>query len=205
MLFLEIHGMQHHSQNTPSCDQRNIICVSGMYKSGKSNFSIRLASALKLEHFSMRKIKNLYESYIDWEKILQNENNQEIDQMIINMAHKGNCVLDFRFAPLLCSLQNIPYCGIWIYASLDVRVEANTFFWKKSELKTKDIILKREFEEVRSCMELYGRDFRDPDLYDIFIDTTDYWLPITIPMDTTPLVAEYLPEIKKNLKKAHEK
>lgn len=193
--------MQHHSKNTSPHIQKNVICVSGAYKSGKSNFSIRLASALKIEHFSMRKIKNLYSSYVNWEEILQNESDQEIDHRIINMAQKGNCVLDFRFSPLLCSLHNIPYVGIWISASLDVRVEANAFFWKKSKLETKNIILKRQSEEVRCCKKLYDKDFRDKALYDIFIDTTDYWLPVSIPMDTTPLVLKYLPTIKKIWKK----
>lgn len=191
-------AMQSCNQGTSQLPRfsENIICVSGDYKSGKSNFSSRLAAALNIEHFSMRTLKSKHDVYVDWDIVLRKEENQEIDREIVEIARRGRCLLDFRYSALLCAIEAIAYTGIWITASLDVRIEGNAYFWKKSRSETETIIRKREKEELRDCMELYGRSYRDPSLYHMSIDTSSYWLPVTVPMDTTPLVSKCVTMIR---------
>lgn len=189
--------MQNSTSSTHS--PKNVICVSGDYRSGKSNFSKRLASVLGLRHLSMRELKNIYQSYVDWDIALREEDNKKIDQMVVDAAYKGNCILDFRFSALLCSLHSIAYYGIWISASLHVRIVRNAFRWNKSEPRTRHIIKEREQEEVRICTDLYGKSFRDPTLYHLSLDMSQYFLPVTEPLDTSPAVSAYLDYIKKEV------
>jgi cytidylate kinase len=174
--------------------------VSGDYKSGKSIYAAQLASALDLEHFSMRILKNAHEPYVNWSKILRKEDNQTIDHVIVDTARKGNCILDFRFSALLCSLHSIPYVGIWITASFEKRIGGNALYWGKSYEEAECILHEREKEELRICRELYKKDFRDPGLYHIFIDTSSIISPLGEPVDISPLVFLYLDEIKEKLK-----
>jgi cytidylate kinase len=178
---------------------KDIICVSGDYKAGKTKFSSRLASATNLEHFSMRTLKNVHDNYVDWDKILKEKDNRKIDEEIVNLAQKKSCILDFRFSALLCSIHNIPYVGIWITAPLDIRTERISLFWGKSKSETRTLMQEREEKELHICETLYGRTFRDQRLYHILVDTSECFLPVSVPFDTTSLVVEYVPEITKRL------
>jgi cytidylate kinase len=191
--------MKEYETPSSKFPPKDIICVSGDYKAGKTKFSSRLASALNLEHFSMRTLKKVHENYVDWDKILKEEDNRKIDEEIINIAQKKSCILDFRFSALLCSLHSTPYVGIWVTAPLSVRTERISRFWGKSKSETRTLMQEREKRELYICEKLYGRTFRDQSLYHIFVDTSNCFLPVSVPFDTTSLVAESIPEIKKRL------
>lgn len=160
----------------------NVLCVSGDYRSGKSGFSEKIAKQLDIEHYSMRKLKDceteLNRDCVNWDIIIQKNDNIAIDNIIVNLARKGKCVLDFRFGAVLCKKYNIPYIGIWISADLKTRIEGNSFCWRKSEVDTESIINKRETEELNTCLSNYGVDYRDKSFYSIYIDLTQYWYPI---------------------------
>lgn len=137
----------------------------------------------------MRTLKNQTALFVDWSLIVSDEShNTTIDAHVLDLALREPCVLDFRFAAVLCDQYQIPCVGIWVSASLSVRVEANAHFWRKSARETEAIIRTREEVEIAVCRRFYSRSYREPQFYDRFVDLTPYWLPVDVPMDTTPEV-----------------
>jgi cytidylate kinase len=173
-----------------------VICISGSYRSGKSNFSKRLAALLHYEHYSMRKMfgkENMFnKNFINWRNVLKEKNGQKIDDFICEKAIKNKCILDFRFSSVICRKNNIPYIGVWINADFATRVRGNALLWEKSIHETEQIIKDREHFEKEYCKEHYKKDYTQKAFYNYFVDTTSYWFPIDIPMDTSPEVIKFI-------------
>lgn len=160
-----------------------IICISGDYRSGKSGFGKVIAKKLNLKYFSMRTLKeqensNYNTDFVNWSKQIDSDENLIIDKCILEFAKKGDCVLDFRYAALLCKRYKIKYIGIWISADIDTRVYGNSYCWKKPKAEVKNIIYTREKQEKDTCKKIYNADYASEEYYKYFIDLSEYWYPI---------------------------
>lgn len=163
--------------------KKMVICISGDYRSGKSGVGKCVAKKLKIPYYSMRKLKKQLNEryntdYVDWNEILVDVDNKIIDEYIVKKAIEEDCILDFRFAALLCKEMHIPYIGVWIASSLDSRIYGNSYCWGKSKEEVHEIIVQREAQELLTCMQLYNNDYRKKEFYHYFIDLSKYWYPI---------------------------
>lgn len=157
-----------------------IICISGDYRSGKSGLATHIANKYGLEHYSMRKLIDKSKSRfnvdkVDWNRWLSNLHDEEIENIIYKFAIQGNCVLDFRFSALLCEKFKIEYKGIYINARIEERIKGNMLCWELSAEETRKLIVERESKELKKSFELYGKSYKEPDLYELFFDFSDKW------------------------------
>lgn len=160
-----------------------VICISGDYRSGKSRVGKCVAKKLEIPYYSMRKLKKQINEryntdYVNWNKVLADIDNKVIDGYIVKKAMEEECILDFRFAALLCKEKNITYIGVWITSSLESRIYGNSYCWGKDREEVHEIIVQREAQELLTCMRLYNDDYRKKELYHYFIDLSKYWYPI---------------------------
>lgn len=157
-----------------------VICLSGDYRSGKSGFATHLVNQIGLNHYSMRKkVDAENQKYnlnrVDWNKVLLDYTDNQIEEYILNLAKSGDCILDFRFSALLCRKHNIDYIGIYITADIEARVCGNAMCWNLSKEQTLDIINQRETQEIKKSYCLYNKSYKDADLYNLVFDFTSKW------------------------------
>jgi len=160
-----------------------VICVSGNYRSGKSGLSSEISKKLGLSHYSMRSLKEKQKTeyntdFVDWSGQIEFDENIIIDNNIVEIAKKGNCLLDFRYSAILCKKHDINYIGIWVISDLESRIYGNSYCWNKSYDETNEIILSRESKEKETCAILHNTDYSLSKYYKYFIDLSKYWYPI---------------------------
>ncbi|MCP8310238.1 MAG: cytidylate kinase family protein [Candidatus Methylarchaceae archaeon HK01M] len=164
-----------------------IICISGMAGSGKSTLAKRIAERYGLSYFSggdalkQLAVKRGYKpkDYGWWEseegfKFLKERKKDErfdkrIDDKLLEMADRGNVVLDSWTMPWLLKVEALK---IWLKVSLEKRAERAA---KRDQIETQSImrIIQDKDEITRSIYEtLYGFDFgRDLSPFDLILNT----------------------------------
>lgn len=160
-----------------------VLCISGNYRSGKSGFGVELAKELGIKYYSMRtlkdkKITKYNTDFVDWSQEIDLSDNLKIDDIIVEIAKQGDCILDFRYSALLCKKNNIEYIGFWVFSNMESRIYGNAYCWNKSLEETKKILLQREENEKKVCIDNYNYDYSSREYYKYFIELSEYWYPI---------------------------
>jgi len=159
-----------------------LITISGLPGSGKSTVSRVLADRMKLNYMNagdifrslaQKKGMTLEEFGIFAE---QNPNvDRAIDKKIVEIAKKGNALLEGRLAGVMLERNGVKSMKVWIDAPLKVRAERVA----KREAKTIEFVVgeiqERERSEWDRYFKLYNIDLNDLSFYDIIIDSA----PIT--------------------------
>lgn len=160
-----------------------VLCISGNYRSGKSGLGTELSKKLEIPYYSMRLWKEQKNTeyntdFVDWAPKIEFDDNQQIDERIVATARRGNCLLDFRYAAMLCAKNGIDYVGIWVSSDMESRIYGNSYCWQKTAQETEKIIREREKAERDVCAALHHADYSSPEYYHYFIDLSSYWYPI---------------------------
>jgi len=159
-----------------------LITISGLPGSGKSTVSKVLSDRMKLNYMNagdifrslaQKKGMTLEEFGIFAE---QNPNvDRAIDKKIVEIAKKGNAILEGRLAGVMLERNGVKSTKVWIDAPLKVRAERVA----KREGKTIEFVVgeiqERERSEWDRYFKLYNIDLNDLSFYDIIIDSA----PIT--------------------------
>lgn len=97
----------------------------------------------------------------------------EIDKKTVEIAKKGDIILEGRLAGVMLSKNNIPSFKIWLDADLETRA------WRIANREGEDIkeienrIKEREQCEKKRYMDIYGITLNDRNIYDMVINTSD--------------------------------
>lgn len=155
------------------------ITISGPIGSGKSSVGKKLALLLNYRFFSggtfFRQLAKEYEMTLE-EFNRYAESHGEIDMqqdaLILEFMKKNDdIVVESRLAGWLCHSNSIDSFRIFIDAPLDTRVERVSGREKSNFARTRDLVSEREESEIRRYREFYDLDYREPEFYDLIINT----------------------------------
>lgn len=96
-----------------------------------------------------------------------------IDKRTVDLAQRGNIVLEGRLAGVMMRTQKIPSFKIWLAA--DIKERAKRIAERENE-NPEDIVKRiqeRESSEKERYRIIYDIDFDDRFIYDLVIDTSD--------------------------------
>lgn len=156
--------------------------ISGPPVAGKSTLAKRLGEYYGLEVFSIGKFfrqewKKRYpkgevsfEEY--WAKTTVEENKKG-DKEAREIVKRGGVICEGRFG---LAYEGLPVCFIFLTADIDTRAKRalkTEHYRSKSLEEIKDILTKREVEELAKGKALYGRqyDWRDPSNYHLVLNS----------------------------------
>lgn len=167
---------------------KTVICISGFAGSGKSTLGRKLAEALGLSYISggdglkLLAVKRGYKpGGTEWwetadglrfleERLRNPDFDKEVDQQLVELAEKGDVVIDSWVLPWL-------YKGsfnIWLKARLEIRA---TRVSKRSGVSFNEalkMLEKRDRESSELYRRIYGIDLgRDFDPFHLVLDTTN--------------------------------
>ncbi len=169
-----------------------LIVVGGPGSSGSSTISKMLS-----EHFNLERVyagsifreqveKLGYPTLDEFYKLADKETfykiDKEVDQRLIELAKKGNILIESKVFAGLATLNNIPCTvKIWLDANLCVRVRR--VMGKQKDIKginrvfvffkAASSLIRRRIVDGRRYKYLYGVDYSNEELYnDIVLDTS---------------------------------
>lgn len=160
----------------------NGIILSGLPVSGKSTIANSLSKIYEWPIHSIGRLwreehKKLYpKCEVSFEEYWGNtslEDNLRMNLKAREIFAKGNIIGDTRYS-IYC--QDLPLLLVFVYADLDVRVKRGLESGKykgKSLEDIKNIIKKRENDEVEMGKRLYGKDYDyiDPKHYHLILNS----------------------------------
>ncbi|MHA1147026.1 MAG: (d)CMP kinase [Promethearchaeota archaeon] len=157
-----------------------ILAISGLHGTGKSSVGRRLAEELNIDFYSIgQAFRDLarekgfsleeFTSYVEKHPEIDNE----LDDRIINLAKKGNIIIDSQLSGFL--LKNIADFRILLTAPIETRVKRMTLRDESSiEEKIKETKF-REKSELERFKKLYNIDIGNNDtiknIFNIIINT----------------------------------
>lgn len=149
------------------------IVVAGPACSGKTTGAKAIAKALNLQYVSAGEVfRNVAKErgipLEEFSAIREKEIDYEIDKKTLEFAIQGNCVLDGRLVAWVAG----DWADVKIYydCPLEVRAERAIKRDKIPKEKAIEIIKKRDSEDNKKYIELYGIDSFNKSIYDIIID-----------------------------------
>lgn len=167
--------------------RRIVICISGFAGSGKSTLGRKLAEALGLSYVSggdglkLLAIKRGYRpGGAEWwetdeglrfleERLRNPDFDREVDQQLMELAEKGDVVIDSWVLPWL-------YRGgfnIWLKASMDVRAERVARRSGVSVEEARRILERRDKESSELYQRIYGINLgKDYEPFHLVLDTS---------------------------------
>jgi cytidylate kinase len=159
-----------------------IITIGGLPGSGKSTVSKLIAEQLKIDYMNagdiFRSLANKKGLTLEEFGIYAEQNpnvDQAIDKKVVEVAKKGDVILEGRLAGIMLSQNGIGSKKIWLDAPLKIRAERIA----KREDKPIETVLgevqERERNEWDRYFNLYNIDLNDLSIYDMIIDSA----PIT--------------------------
>jgi len=157
-----------------------IITISGMPGSGKSTVAKIIAEKTELEYMNAGDVfrtlahkKGMtldeFSAYAELNPAID----QTIDKKVVEVAKKGDVVLEGRLAGVMCHRNEIEAKKVWLDAPLRVRAERVA---KRENKKIESVISEiqeRERSEWERYFKMYGVDLNNLDIYDMVIDTSD--------------------------------
>lgn len=155
------------------------LTISGPIGSGKSSVGKKLAERLHYRFFSggtfFRQLASEYGMTLE-EFNRYAESHVEIDKkqddLILNfMRGNDNFVVESRLAGWLCYKNEVDSFRIYVDAPFDTRVERVSGREDEAEEVMRDLVAEREDSELKRYAEFYGVDYRDPEYYDLIINT----------------------------------
>lgn len=159
-----------------------IITIGGLPGTGTTTMAKMIAEKYGLEHvcagFIFRDMaKEMNMDLNEFSKYAEQnpEIDKEIDRRQVEMAKKGNMVLEGRLAAWMLKNNDVePTVSIWLKAPPMVRCK------RISERENEDIelalekMIKRENSEKKRYKEIYNIDINDLSIYNITIDSSKW-------------------------------
>ncbi|MCU0799542.1 MAG: (d)CMP kinase [Candidatus Thermoplasmatota archaeon] len=96
----------------------------------------------------------------------------ELDNRMLELAKKGNAILEGRMIGALCLRERIPAYKVYIDADIDMRAARVMEREGGDMASVRHDIEGRERSERSRYMDLYGIDPRDRMIYDLWVDST---------------------------------
>lgn len=158
------------------------VVISGLPGSGKGVLAKKLGEELGWKVFSIgdlwrRKYDEEYPkkdiSFEEYWKSIDMERQNAMDQAARKIIEQGEAIGEFRFAKLA---EGLDCLFVFVTAEIDIRAERAKKIGKygnRSIEEIKEILIKREEDEVKIGKGLYGPeyDYRDPGSYNILLDS----------------------------------
>lgn len=157
------------------------VVVSGTPFSGKSTLAKLIAEHFQWKYFSVGDMwRDIWKetvpdgetSFPNFMNMTSDNDNIAMDKKAHDILVRGKVVADLRHGFLHRDPQVLI---VFTKCDTDVRVkralEINKYPGKNFS-QVKEILEQRERDEVDRCRRLYGKDYRDPENYDIEFDTT---------------------------------
>lgn len=164
----------------------NVIVLSGLPGSGKSVLLKKLNEKIGWPIHSIgdlfrKRLKNLQEigelnqelTIEEWWPTLSDDEQREVNTNLLNLVNKGEVIADTRYAFYLKQATSNPLF-IFLMADLDLRARreiANPDYYGKTIEEVINILKRREEEEARIGLDLFGRDYRILSDYDLILDS----------------------------------
>ena len=157
-----------------------IITIGGPPGSGKTTVARMLSEKLNMELVvigelfrKMAKERGL--SLVEFGEVASKDHTIDlmIDKRTVDLAQRGNIVLEGRLAGVMMRTQNIPSFKIWLDANVKERAKRIA----ERENENPEAIIKR-IEGREQCEKeryrvIYEIDYDDRFIYDLVIDTSD--------------------------------
>jgi len=97
----------------------------------------------------------------------------EIDKKTVEIAKKGDLILEGRLAGVMLQKNNIPSFKVWLDADISTRAERIAKREGKDAEQIMKNILGREQCESKRYMDIYGIELGNRLVYDLVIDTSN--------------------------------
>lgn len=160
--------------------ERMIITISGPPGSGKTTVAELLSQRLAMDIVFIGELfRDLAEkrglSLAEFGKLAEKDHNIDIefDKRVLELAKKGEMILEGRLAGLMLKRQNIEAFKIWLNAPLKIRAQRIA----QRENKDPEVVIVeigfREKCELERYKDIYGFDMADKSVYDLVVDSSN--------------------------------
>ncbi|MCW1296833.1 MAG: cytidylate kinase family protein [Candidatus Parvarchaeota archaeon] len=151
------------------------ITISGLSGSGKSTVAKEIAKATGLKYFSggaifRREAKTRGIKLVELCKIREKELDLLVDKKILELAQRGNVVIDSRLAGLVAG--DFADIRIFVLCSLEKRARRVARRDKKKYEETLRLIKERDEADLKMYKKIYKVNMLDLNYYNFVIDNT---------------------------------
>ena len=157
-----------------------IITIGGPPGSGKTTVARMLSKELGKEIVVIGEIfrslaKERGYTLAEFGEIASKDHNidMEIDKKTIEIAKKGDFILEGRLAGVMLQKNEIPSFKVWLDADIDTRAGRIAKREDGNLEEIKNRILEREQCEKKRYEEIYGITLQDKEIYDLVIETSN--------------------------------
>jgi CMP/dCMP kinase len=155
-----------------------LITISGVPGSGKTTVAKLVAAELGLEHVYAGNIfrQQAAAHGLSLEEYLRRAEtdptiDQDLDRRMQERAGRGEAVLEGRLAAFMAKQAGVPALCVFLDASEPVRAERITGREGGQTTERLRETQEREASDRKRYRDLYGVDYHEKALYDLFIDT----------------------------------
>lgn len=156
-----------------------LITISGSAGTGKTTHSKLISEKYNLKHVSaglifrqFAKENKLTLEELSKKTLIDNSIDLQIDKRIVEIAKKGNIVVEGRLTAWM--LKDMNAFKIYLRAPIDIEIERIAARDRKTLDEAKIETLAREKSEKRRFKKIYNIDITDLSIYDIVLNTHLY-------------------------------
>ncbi len=166
------------------------VIISGLPCSGKSVLAKKLEQEYGWSEFSFGKMwrdkwriayPQGHVSFEDWWRSTSIEDNRQVNIEARKILEAESKVVDSRYSAFYC--KDLPYLRVFMFADLETRAERNhkredALFKEKAikSVRSKEALIRileqREKDELKTGMDIFGEDYRNPKHYHLTLDTS---------------------------------
>ena len=165
----------------------NAVVVSGLPGAGKSTLLKKLSEKTGWRIHSIgdlfrEKLKYLQETgqvgkeltIKEWRLTVSDKEQIRVNVDLLKLVNEGKIIADTRYAFYLKRATSNP---LFVFLTTDAALRAhresmnNPDYNGKTIKQVKEILMKRENDEINFGLRLFGKDYRNPEDYDLILDS----------------------------------